>query len=79
MRTYEEDKEKVLDYYNSQGYRDAVILADTAVNTIKGNIDLHLKMNEGRKYYFGNIAWKGQTKYSDSISFKYENINKRFS
>ena len=24
-------------------------------------------MNEGRKYYFGNIAWKGQTKYSDSI------------
>ena len=66
-KKYDEDKDKVLDYYNSQGYRDAVILADTAVNTIKGNIDLHLKMNEGRKYYFGNIAWKGQTKYSDSI------------
>ena len=66
-KKYDEDKEKVLDYYNSQGYRDAVILADTATNTIKGNIDLHLKMNEGRKYYFGNIAWKGQTKYSDSI------------
>jgi outer membrane protein insertion porin family len=34
---------------------------------IKGNIDLHIKMNEGRKYYFGNIYWRGQTKYSDSV------------
>ncbi len=66
-KKYDEDKEKVLDYYNAQGYRDAVILADTAINTPKGNIDLHLKMNEGRKYYFGNIVWKGNTKYSDSI------------
>ena len=29
------------------------------------NIDI--KVDEGRKYYFGNIAWKGNTKYPDSI------------
>jgi len=28
-KKYEEDKEKVLDYYNSLGYRDAAIVADT--------------------------------------------------
>jgi outer membrane protein insertion porin family len=66
-KKYDEDKISVLDYYNSQGFRDAVIVADTAINTPKGNIDLHLKMNEGKKYFFGNITWRGQTKYSDSI------------
>ena len=66
-KKYEEDKISVLDYYNSQGFRDAVIVADTAINNAKGNIDLHLKMNEGKKYFFGNIIWRGQTKYTDSI------------
>ncbi len=64
---YTEDKESLLDYYNSQGFRDAVIVADTAVTNTKGNLDLHIKMNEGRKYYFGNILWRGPTKYTDSI------------
>jgi outer membrane protein insertion porin family len=66
-KKYDEDKISVLDFYNSQGFRDAVIVADTAINTPKGNIDLHLKVNEGKKYFFGNITWRGQTKYSDSI------------
>src|SRR6185436_18210053 len=26
-----------------------------------------IKVNEGRKYYFGNITWKGNAKYSDSL------------
>ena len=66
-KKYKEDKEKVLDYYNAQGFRDASINADTTIENNKGNIDVHIKVNEGHKYYFGNIAWKGNTKYSDSI------------
>ena len=66
-KKYTEDKGKVIDYYNSQGFRDATIVADTAITNDKGNLDLHLKVTEGNKYYFGNIAWKGNTKYSDSI------------
>jgi outer membrane protein insertion porin family len=62
-----EDKEKILDYYNAQGFRDASIIADTTIFNDKGNIDVHIKVNEGHKYYFGNITWKGVTKYSDSI------------
>lgn len=64
---YEEDKQKVLDYYNSIGYRDATILADTQYFTPKGNMNIDLKVDEGHKYYFGNITWKGNTKYSDSV------------
>jgi outer membrane protein insertion porin family len=64
---YDEDKSKVLDYYNSLGYRDANIVADTQYFTKKGNLNIDLKVDEGRRYYFGNIGWRGNTKYSDSI------------
>ena len=66
-KKYEEDKEKVITYYNSIGYRDAQILADTQYNSTNGNINVALKVSEGRKYYFGNITWKGNAKYSDSL------------
>ncbi len=64
---YAEDKEKVLDYYNAQGLRDAVIVADTQIINSKGNLDIDIKVNEGRRYFFGNISWRGNTKYSDSV------------
>jgi outer membrane protein insertion porin family len=66
-KKYLEDRESVLDYYNSQGYRDVVIVKDTPIYDVKGNLNIFLKVNEGNKYYFGDITWKGNTKYSDSI------------
>ena len=64
---YIEDKESVLNYYNSRGYRDAVIVKDTSILDEKNNLNLFVKVNEGRQYYFGNIVWRGNTKYADSI------------
>ena len=64
---YGEDKERVLSYYNSKGYRDALLVADTQFYDTKGNLNIDIKVKEGRKYYFGNIDWKGNTKYSDSV------------
>ena len=55
-KKYLEDKEKVLDYYYSQGFRDATIVADTQFYDTKGNLNVDIKVNEGNKYYFGNIA-----------------------
>ncbi|MER3497520.1 MAG: outer membrane protein assembly factor, partial [Chitinophagaceae bacterium] len=66
-KKYEEDKEKVLNYYNSLGYRDAQIIEDTIYNSTNGNLNIAIKVLEGRKYYFGNISWKGNAKYSDSV------------
>ena len=73
---FEEDKNKVLNYYNSQGYRDAQIIADTTISTQKGNMNVDLKVDEGKKYYFGNITWKGNAKYGDSLLNLYLGINK---
>jgi outer membrane protein insertion porin family len=66
-KKYVEDKEKVLSQYNALGFRDAQILADTMYYTKDGNLNIDLKVTEGRKYYFGNIAWRGNSKYSDSL------------
>jgi len=66
-KKYIEDKEKILEYYNSLGYRDANIVADTQYYDHKGRLNISLKVNEGSKYYFGNMTWKGNTKYPDSI------------
>lgn len=74
---YDDDKDKVLNYYNSLGYRDAQIVADTQTfNQDKNRMQVHLKVAEGRKYYFGNISWKGNTKYPDSILTAYLSIHK---
>jgi outer membrane protein insertion porin family len=64
---YEEDKEHVLDYYNSQGFRDANIVEDAKLPNSEGNLDVYVKVNEGHKYYFGDMVWRGNTKYSDSV------------
>ncbi|MGH2552260.1 MAG: BamA/OMP85 family outer membrane protein [Chitinophagaceae bacterium] len=66
-KKFDEDKEKILDYYNSTGYRDAQIIDTATYLTLKGNLNIDFNVDEGRKYYFGNITWKGNTKYSDSI------------
>lgn len=65
-KKYGEDKGKIIDYYNSIGYRDAIIEADTTYQE-KAGLDVAIKLKEGERYYFGNITWKGNTKYSDSV------------
>ena len=66
-KKYIEDKDNILEYYNSLGYRDAVIEKDTIYHTRRGELNIDLKMNEGHKYYFGNISWRGNTKFTDSV------------
>lgn len=75
-KKYQEDKDKVLNYYNSVGYRDAQIVADTMYYNQNGNLQIDLKVKEGTKYYFGDIVWRGNTKYPDSLLTSILNIHK---
>lgn len=74
-KKYEEDKEKVINYFYSKGYRDAQILADTQVIQ-NGKMYVDLKVKEGRRYYFGNITWKGNSIFPDSVLNLVLNIHK---
>lgn len=62
---FKEDKVSLIDYMNSQGYRDAVILSDSVYKTGESSISLDINVVEGKKYYFRNITWEGNYVYSD--------------
>ena len=62
---YEEDKKKLIAFYNSRGYRDAEIVIDTIYNFDDKTINLDFKIYEGPKYYFRNILWSGNYIYTD--------------
>jgi len=72
-KKYADDKEKLIGYLNSVGYRDAVIdrdtiyRNDTTFRNSKSGLNIDIKVTEGHKYYFGNITWRGNSKYPDSI------------
>ena len=66
-KKFTSDLDNILEYYNTLGYRDAVILKDTVYHTKKGDLNIDIKLSEGRRYYFGNISWRGNTKFGDSV------------
>lgn len=66
---YNEEKAQIVGYYNTLGHRDAILVSDTFYLHDGKTIDIQLTINEGRKYYFRNITWTGNTKFkSDTLS-----------
>ncbi len=61
---YQNDLASVVDFYKEKGYRDARIVSDTLISS--GNlITLNIEVNEGKKYFFGDIKFLGNTVYND--------------
>src|SRR6218665_36379 len=73
---YEEDKKKLLAFYNTAGYRDAEILSDTIKPVSKNSVDIHLNLFEGKKYFFRNITWTGNFVHKDEVLNSVLNIKK---
>jgi outer membrane protein insertion porin family len=66
---YEADKQKIIAHYNKVGFRDARIVGDsiwraTEKDGSKGNLLIHIDVEEGSRYYFRNIIWKGNSIYA---------------
>jgi len=64
-KLYEKDKQNIIAKYNANGFRDAQIVQDTVYQISKKRIVIEMKLEEGKQYYFGNIKWVGNTKYTD--------------
>ena len=75
-RKYEDDKQKLIDYYNNNGYRDAKVVSDTVIDNENGNVSIFINLEEGHKYYFRNIEFKGNSKFSSEILARVLNIKK---
>jgi len=65
---YTKDKQLILDHYKEKGYKDAVIVRDTLTYSAdKEDVNIKIKVNEGPRYKVGNITFKGNTIYKDSL------------
>ena len=78
---FNEDRQKIVDFYKEKGYIDAVVLADTVCygnqdkmrfgefTAIPGDDakDMYIKIwvEEGERYYFGNFTWEGNEIFKD--------------
>ncbi|GAB5565466.1 MAG: outer membrane protein assembly factor BamA [Winogradskyella sp.] len=62
---FEEDLVSIVDKYKEKGYRDARIISDSIIYNNDKTISLHIEVEEGEKYTFGNIDFVGNTVYTD--------------
>ena len=62
---YTNDLKLLIDFYKENGYRDARIVNDSLIQN-ENKIVLSLQIDEGQKYYFGDIKFIGNTVYSNS-------------
>ena len=63
---FEVDKDQIIAFYNSKGYRDAEIISDTIYKHDDNSINIDIQISEGKKYYFGDIIWTGNFVYSSA-------------
>jgi outer membrane protein insertion porin family len=61
---YEKDKAAIIAKYLDKGMRDAKILRDTVYQVSPNRVKIEIFFEEGKKYYFRNISWVGNSKYS---------------
>ncbi|MEK6477619.1 POTRA domain-containing protein [Catalinimonas sp. 4WD22] len=85
---YEADKKALVDFYNSKGYRDAVVISDSIYKSGENTINVDITVDEGQRYYFRDIIWTGNYIYDDQTLarvlgidrgdvYDLENLNKR--
>jgi outer membrane protein insertion porin family len=65
---YEEDKGKIVEFYQKEGYLDAEVVSDSIwYDSSRKDMYIQITVYEGPQYEFGGASWEGNTKFSDDI------------
>jgi len=64
---YERDKKAIIDKFNGVGLRDIEIITDSVYTIDEKHIAIDIFIEKGEKYYFGDITWVGNAKYSSGL------------
>lgn len=73
---FEDDKEKLIKFYNDNGFRDFEIISDSLYDISDDRIGLQIKVDEGQQYYLRNVDWVGNSVYSKEELARVFNIEK---
>ena len=78
---FDEDLESIITYYNEKGFRDARIISDTVYPVFRegsktDRLIVKIKIHEGRRFFFRNITFSGNTIYPTEMLSRHLRINK---
>jgi len=73
---FNEDLENLITTYSEKGYRDARVLDHTLTYNDDNTLNINIKVEEGKKYIFGNINFLGNSKYTDEQLHRMLRIDK---
>ena len=59
------DKENLMDFFKEKGYRDARIIKDTLILNEDNTLSINFDIDEGNRYYFGDISFLGNSVYNN--------------
>ncbi len=62
---FQDDKMKVIEKYMSLGYRDIEIVTDSVYRYDESSLNITMNVNEGHKYYYRDVKFVGNVKYSE--------------
>ena len=66
-KEYRNDKDNIINFYQSKGYRDAKIVNDSIYDFDQNKINIDIVLEEGRKYYYRNITFNGNFIHPDLV------------
>lgn len=65
---YKTDLSNIIDAYKEKGYRDARIISESVnYNPKSNNVAIDITLEEGKKYYIGDIRFIGNTQFTDAF------------
>ncbi len=67
-KKFNEDLEKVLQFYRNEGFRDAEIVSDSIYyDAERKDLFIDIAVREGNRYYIGDIGFQGNKIYSTEV------------
>ncbi len=63
-KDYDEDKNSLVNKFYENGYRDATLIKDSVYKSGRNSITIDLNVYEGNKYYYRNISFVGNNKFT---------------
>ena len=63
-KEYPNDKQNLISKFNEAGFRDARILKDSIYYVEPDRLGIDFKFDQGKRYYFRNVTWTGNSVHS---------------
>ncbi|MCE2788808.1 MAG: BamA/TamA family outer membrane protein [Saprospiraceae bacterium] len=75
-KEYKEDLKSLTTFYQNEGFKNMAILSDSVYRNAEGQVIVQINIDEGKKHFFRNIRWKGNSIYSEDQLYSVLGISK---